>query len=123
MNYSALPSTLLANFAHQAWRLLFSASMSKRVVSRCDFRALPFLGRDGLDCGREQRMSYRINRPVFDPGARRVLAKEIVAFPILRRSDWPGNKTTAAVRADISQNEIDTARAKGAFVGADARFK
>ena len=49
--------------------------------------------------------------------------KEVVALPICRRSDWPRNKTTTAVRADISQNVVDTRRAKWALVGANARFK
>jgi hypothetical protein len=68
-------------------------------------------------------MGCRINRSMLDLGARRVLAKVIVAVPILRWSDWPGNKTAAAVWADVSQDDIDTRRAKRAFVSANARFK
>ena len=68
-------------------------------------------------------MRFRVNWPVLDLGTRRILAKEVVAFPICRRSDWPRNETTTAVRADISQNVVDTRRAKRALVGANARFK
>ena len=68
-------------------------------------------------------MSFRVNWPVLDLGTRRIFAKEVVALPICRRSDWPRNKTTTTVRADISQNVVDTRRAKRALVGANARFK
>jgi hypothetical protein len=68
-------------------------------------------------------MNCRINRPVLDLGTRRVLTEEVVAFPVLRRSDWSGNKSAAAVGADVLQDVIDTRGAKRAFVGADARFK
>jgi hypothetical protein len=88
-----------------------------------NFGALPFLGRNVLDSGREKGMSFRVNWPVLDLGTRRIFAQKVVAFPICRRSDWPRNKTTTAVRADISQNVVDTRRAKRALVGANARFK
>ena len=67
-------------------------------------------------------MNFRINEPVLDLGTRRVLAKIVVAFPVLRRSDRPRDKSTAAVRADILQDIIDTGRAKCAFIGTYARF-
>ena len=68
-------------------------------------------------------MSFRVNGPVLDLGTRRVFAKEVIAFPFCRRSDWPRNKTTTAVRADIAQNDVDTCCAKRALVGANACFK
>jgi hypothetical protein len=68
-------------------------------------------------------MSFRVNWPVLDLGTRRIFAKEVVAFPIFRWSDWPRNETTNAVGADIAQNGVDTRRAKRALVGANARFK
>jgi len=68
-------------------------------------------------------MICRIDRPVPDLRTRRVLAEEIVAFPVLRRPDRSGNETATAVRADVSQNGIDTRRAKRALVGTYARFK
>ena len=68
-------------------------------------------------------MDRRINRPVFDLGTRRVLAKEVVAFPVLRRSDWSRNKATTAIWTDVAQNAIDTRGAERALVGADACFK
>ena len=67
-------------------------------------------------------MGCRINRPVFDLGAGRIFAKEVVALPVLRWPDGSGNKTTAAVRADVPQNLIDTGRAERAFIGANTRF-
>jgi hypothetical protein len=81
---------------------------------------LPFSWRYGIDFGRERRMNYRINRPVLYLGASWIFAKKIIAFPIHRRSNWSGNKTTTAVRADVSQNAIDTGRTKGAFIAANA---
>lgn len=68
-------------------------------------------------------MNCRINRPVPDFSACWILAEEVVAFPIRRWSDWSGHKTATAVRADISQNAIDTSRTKRAFIGANACFK
>ena len=68
-------------------------------------------------------MNRRINRPVLNLGTRWILAKEVVAFPILGRSDRSGYKTPTAVRADVSQNPIDTGRTKRAFISANARFK
>jgi hypothetical protein len=68
-------------------------------------------------------MGCQINWPVFDLGAGRIFAKEVVALPILRWSDGSGNKANAAVRADVPQNLIDTRRAKRAFIGANARFE
>jgi hypothetical protein len=52
--------------------------------------ALSFVGLYGLDCGREPRMNGRINGPMLVVSTRRVLTKEIVAFPVPRRSDWSG---------------------------------
>lgn len=60
---------------------------------------------------------------MLDLGTWRIFAKEVVAFPICRRSDWPRNETTTAVRADIAQNGVDTRRAKRALIGTNARFK
>ena len=68
-------------------------------------------------------MNCRINRPVPDPGTRRVLAKKVVAFPVLRWSDRSGNKTAAAIRTDVAQNAINTGGAEGALIGTDARLK
>jgi hypothetical protein len=77
----------------------------------------------GLDCGCERGMNFRVNRPMPNLGARGVLTKEVVAFPVLRWSDWSWNKSTAAVRAYIFQDVCDTRRAKCALVRADACFK
>src|SRR5450432_339188 len=58
-----------------------------------------------------------------DFGARRILAKEVVAFPVRRRADGPGHETAAAVRADVVQHGVHARGAKRAFVGADPRFQ
>jgi len=60
---------------------------------------------------------------MLDLGTRRVLTQEIVAFPVIHRSDWSWNKSAAAVRAHVLQEVVDTRRAKGALVCADARLK
>ena len=65
-------------------------------------------------------MNGRINGPMLDIGTRRVLTKEVVAFPVPRRSDWSGYESATAVRADVLQDGIDTRGAKGALVGANA---
>ena len=83
---------------------------------------LPFLRRYGFNSGGEQLMSRKINRPVFDYCARRVLAKKVVALPVLRWPDWPGNKTPAAIWADIAQNLIDTRHAERTFISTDTRL-
>ena len=64
-----------------------------------------------------------VDRPVFDNRARRVFAKIIVAFPVPRWPDWPGDKAAAAVRADVIQDGLDAGGAERALVAADARFE
>jgi len=93
------------------------------VSDRSHLLVLPILGRYGPDCSRELCMSRRINRPVFDFGACRVLAKKIVAFPVLRRSDGSGNEAATAVWTDVSQNIINTCGTERTFIGADACLK
>src|SRR5688572_30837091 len=83
---------------------------------------LPFVGRYGLDSSREACMNCRIDRPVLDFGACRILAEEIVAFPVFRRPDWSGNKSATTIRADVLDDVIDTSGAERALVGADARL-
>jgi hypothetical protein len=46
-------------------------------------------------------MCGRINWAVLDLSARRVLTEEVVAFPVLRWSDRPGNESTATVGAHV----------------------
>jgi len=60
---------------------------------------------------------------MFDLGTCRVLTKEIIAFPVPQRSDGSGNKSAAAVRADVVQDVVDTGDAERTLVGADARFE
>ena len=47
-------------------------------------------------------MRHEINGPVLDLSARRILAEEIVAVPIIRWPDRPGYKSTATVRANVA---------------------
>ena len=68
-------------------------------------------------------MDRGIDRPLLDLGARWILAKVVVAFPIPRWSDRSGNKATTAIRTNVAQNVIDTRSAKRALVGTDACLK
>ena len=79
--------------------------------------------RYGFDHGGEPAVKRWIDRPMLDRGARGVVAKEVVAVPVNRRSDGSGYKSAAAVRADVLQDVIDAGRAEGALLGADARFR
>jgi hypothetical protein len=45
--------------------------------------ALAFFRRYGAECGSELCMHDQIHWPMFDPGAGGVLAKIVVAFPVL----------------------------------------
>ena len=79
--------------------------------------------RNEFDRGREARVGCRGNRLVPDFCAGGIVAEKVVAVPIPRRADGTGNKSAAAVRADISDDGFDTRRAERAFIRADARFK
>jgi hypothetical protein len=60
---------------------------------------------------------------MFDLGARRVLAKIVIAVPILRWSDWPGHKTSTAVRTNVAQDNVYTSGTECTFISTDARLK
>lgn len=60
---------------------------------------------------------------MFDLGTRRILAKIVIAFPILRWSDWPGHETSTAVRTDVAQDGVDTSGTECTFISTDARLK
>ena len=68
-------------------------------------------------------MSRGVNRPVFDCCVCGILAKIVVVFPVLRRSDGSGHEATAAVWTDIAQYLIHAAGTEGTFIGADACVK
>ena len=85
--------------------------------------ALPLVRGYGFDFGCESSMSFRVDRPVPHLGARRVLAKEVVASPVPRRSDGSWDKSAAAVRAHVFQDVFDARLAKCALVGADTCFR
>src|SRR5262249_4253364 len=74
----------------------------------CHHSPLSFLRRDCFDLRRKLCMSFQVNWPVLHLGTRRVCPKEVVAFPVLRRSDWPGSKPAAAVWADVAKEVINT---------------
>jgi hypothetical protein len=86
-------------------------------------RSLPLMRRYGLDCGRKPGMSFRVNRPMPDLGTRRIFAKAVAALPVLRRSDWSWNKSSAAVRAYIFQDVFDARRTKCALVATNTCFE
>ena len=96
---------------------------SNTGLAVADITALSLVRRYRSNRRGELRMGRRIDRPVLDLSARRILAKVVIAFPIPRRSDRSGNKATSAIRTDVAQNVIDTRSAKRALVGTDARFK
>ena len=85
--------------------------------------ALSLFRRYGFDCRREQRLSRCINRPVFYFGARRVFAKKVIAFPVLRWPDWSGSKTTTTIWTYIAQNLVDTRGAERTLISTDARLR
>lgn len=58
-----------------------------------------------------------------DPGACRILAERVVAFPVLRWPDGPWSETATAVRTDVAQNLGYARRAKRALVAANARIE
>jgi hypothetical protein len=68
-------------------------------------------------------MSVRVNGPVLDVGARRVFAKIVIAFPVLRRSNGSRHKAATAVRADIAQDGINTRGTERTLISTDACFK
>ena len=84
---------------------------------------LSFLWRDCFDLRRKLYMRFQVNWPVLHLGTRWVCPKEVVALPVLRRSDWSGSKPATAVWADIAKEVVGTRGAECAFEGADARFK
>src|SRR6267143_1513948 len=84
--------------------------------------ALPFLRRNRPDRCRKPCVSRGIDGPVLHLAACGVLAEEIVAFPVLRRSDWPRREPAATIRADVAQNPVRARRTEGALIRADARL-
>lgn len=92
------------------------------VVRRAHCCVLSLLWRYGFDVGSEPRMNFWGHRSMFDLGARWVLAKIVIALPIFRGSDWPGYKTSTAVRTDVAQEGVDTIGTECAFISTDARL-
>jgi hypothetical protein len=64
-----------------------------------------------------------IDRLVPDPGACRILAEEVIAFPVLRGSDRPWHKPAAAIGADIAQDMLNASSAKRTFISTYAGIK
>ena len=63
-----------------------------------------------------------IDRPMLHLRTSRILAEEIIAIPVRRRSDWPRSEPTPAIGADISQNALDTGHAERTFIRANPRL-
>src|SRR6266446_141651 len=85
--------------------------------------ALALLRRDIPDRHREFRMSCSINGSMFDPGARRVVAEEVVTLPVFRWSDGSRDEPAAAVRANVTEDIFNARRAERALVRAHARLE
>src|SRR5262245_23533072 len=68
-------------------------------------------------------MRSRIDRPVPDLRACRILAEVVVALPVRLRPDRARREAAAAVGADVPDYVIDAIGAERAFVGADARLE
>jgi len=68
-------------------------------------------------------MSCGTNGPVLDLSARRVFTKEVVALPVLRRPDGPGNEPAATVWADVTQDTVNACYAERTFISANARLE
>jgi len=64
--------------------------------------ALPILRCDHSNRRRKFCVRRRIYRPVLDGDARRVFAKKVAAFPVLRRANGSGHEVTPAVRTDVA---------------------
>jgi len=67
-------------------------------------------------------MLQRVYWPIPDMGACRIFAQVIISLPVIGRSYGSGDKSTAAIRADILQYGFYTGYAEGAFIGADTRL-
>jgi hypothetical protein len=70
-------------------------------------RALALLWRDHFEGGGKRGMGFEIHRPVLHPGARWIFPKEVIAFPVVRRSDGSWHKTTPAIGADVGVNQTN----------------
>jgi hypothetical protein len=90
------------------------------LVSHCHYPALPPFWRYSLENGCETGVSFSIDRPVFDCRARWVFAEIVLAFPVLRRSNWPRHKTASAVRTNVNQDGVHTSSAERTLICADA---
>jgi len=65
-------------------------------------------------------MLFRVNGFMPYMRARRVFAKIVVAFPVLRRSDGSRHKATTTVRTDVFQDVVNARSTERALVGTDA---
>ena len=91
--------------------------------SCCHFFALAFFRRQTVDRGHKPCVRFQVYWPVFYFRTGRVRTEEVIAFPILRWSDGPRNKTAAAIGANIFQNGIHTSGAESTFISTDACLK
>ena len=90
------------------------------IVNRHHFYLLPFFGQYVPDHRRKRRMNHRIERPVLDSGAGRIIFQKVAVLPVARRSHRSGDEAAAAVGADVVQYLLDAGGAEGAFIAADA---
>ena len=57
-----------------------------------------------------------------DDGTGGVRSQIVAIFPVIVWPNWPGTKTTAAIRANIAQNAFDAVAAESALERANHRF-
>ena len=99
------------------------SSKSDREVGKPQTVTSSPFRRDGTDGGSELCMHIRINGSIFDFGAGRILAKVVVAVPILGWPDRSRHETTAAIWTNVIQDGVDTRTAERTFVTAYARLQ
>jgi protocatechuate 3,4-dioxygenase beta subunit len=128
-SYYAAAVAQLPNEGDDAWQdasflnsILLRAS-SRRSIFGSTGADLPPVRRDTLEHRRKLRVCRRIDGPVLDGGARRILPQEVVAFPIRRRPDRSRHEPAAAVRTDVTKDLVDARRTKRALVGTDPRVE
>src|SRR5438045_6339721 len=68
-------------------------------------------------------MCSRIDGPMPNLGAWRILAEIVIAFAIRRGADGSRDKAAAAIRTYVRQDSLDTFGAKRAFIATDTRIR
>src|SRR5690242_18821003 len=80
---------------------------------------LTLVRRNAMDRRGEAPVRRALHRPVLHLAARRILAEKVAVLPVPRRPDRSRHEAAAAVRANVTEDHLHAARAKGALVAAD----